>query len=76
MEETEYNRVADRTEEFVEVMLNASEAIAQLQVRPVQIAKRKERKDGLNLHEDVFQSEWPIQSSSSLLGPGQLVLKG
>ena len=30
MEETEYNQVADGTEGFVEVMLNANEAIAQL----------------------------------------------
>ena len=42
MEETECNRVADGTR-FVEVTLGVSKAIAQLQVRLAQIAKRKER---------------------------------
>ena len=54
-EEKEYDRVAEETEGFVEVLLNVNEAVARLQAKLAQITKMKDRKTLLNPDTVAFQ---------------------
>ena len=67
--------MAEGAERFVEVLLNAKEAVVRLQTRLVRITKTKDRRTLLNLDAVVYQPntlEASIQSPVNLSSQGQL----
>ena len=73
-EEKEYDRMGEGEEGFVEVLLDAKEAVARLQARLVWITKMKDRRTLLNPDAVAFQSntlEASAQSPVNLSSQGQ-----
>ena len=69
-EDTEYNRVAGGNEDFIEVWVNSSEAVARMRTRLERIVKKRLERVVLNPSATAFQSsvlESSTQSSPQIL---------